>query len=174
MQRDPMTKTIPEITDEMVERGARYFRNHLMQGVEEAHRIAARKVLALALTPEPEIEVTEAMRRAGAMATEHMATKHMADFACSEAEAIYRAMVKAAPSGAKSAPQGVSAAAPEKATGDGVEGLGRLGIEQNPNGGIRFSPGTRYSLQLNCMVHRRSTDPNNGMWKINRRSTDPK
>lgn len=43
-----------EITDEMVERGARYFKHHPQEAVVEAHKLAARTVLELALNPRQE------------------------------------------------------------------------------------------------------------------------
>jgi hypothetical protein len=116
-----MTKTIPEITDEMVDKAhAEYYGQ--WAGTETSKSMF-RAILTAAITPEPEIEVTEAMLDAGNEAWNQCSK----DLEPSEAarnkyldnimRAIYRAMVKAAPNGAKSAPQGVSAGAPEKETG---------------------------------------------------------
>jgi hypothetical protein len=135
-----MTKTIPEIDDAMIER--------YMDAIEKCaaergliyrrDREVARAGLTAALT-EPEIEVTEAMCTAGVNAFDASPP-----FTSSVA-AMYRAMVKAAPNGAKSAPQGVNAGAPEKATGGGVE---RKEWKFHDREGDSFM--TR---------HRRSTDP---------------
>ena len=89
-----------EITEEMVELAAtalcrangKPFHDECDPLCVKCRKTAA-FVLQAALTPaEPEIPVSEGMRRAGAMATEHMA-QHTADFACSQSEAIYKAMV---------------------------------------------------------------------------------
>jgi hypothetical protein len=139
-----MTKTIPEITDEMVKRALSAFVNNYEAGHKQM-----RAALTAALT-KPEIEVTSAMLNAGRVAMDAWWDVEDDDQEGVPVAEVYRAMVNAVPSGAKSAqqwvagdapeqvirdevghwgcriktgaPQGVNAAAPEKATGGGVLG----------------------------------------------------
>jgi hypothetical protein len=142
-----MTKTIPEITDEMVELAGTIYAANLWDQKVGWNRAAMRAALTAAIT-EPEVEVTDAMVDVGTKT--FYAPGITIPPAIREAMArAYRAMVKAAPKGAKSAPQGVNAGAPEKTTGGGVERI-LLGYhyrcgELRPGGKIH--------------QHRRSTDP---------------
>lgn len=83
-----------KITDEMAERAA----TAASALSAEINRVKYwRAILEAALNPppeEPEIPVSEEMRRAGAWATPAQ-SQRMADFAASESEAIYRAMERA-------------------------------------------------------------------------------
>jgi hypothetical protein len=110
-----MTKTIPEIDDTKD-----FIRDAMDKARRKMDRDAWDAFVAEVTKPpaEPEIEVTEAMMEAGRCA----AIVPGMGFSHARMASIYRAMVKAAPKGAKSAPQGVSAGAPEKATGGGVSG----------------------------------------------------
>jgi hypothetical protein len=150
-----MTKTIPEITDEIVERFYEAYQDNgypMFSSVEP--RI--RRALTAALTTEPEIEVTEAMERAGLSAYYNTHENHYQPrySAHDNMARAYRAMVKAAPSGAKSAPQGVSAGAPEKATGGGV--WAHIG-EWFTHSRETDNPELHFAASLR--KHRRSTDP---------------
>jgi len=157
MQRDHMTKTIPELTDEMVDRAEDAFCRNFRDPKIAFTTMHVRGLLEAALTPEPEIEVTEAMKKAGADAYQRWWDDDDEPFIESGMVGIYRAMVKAAPKegrvlvsgtdtegravyAAKSAPQGVSAGVPEKATGRGYRSHERKG-------------------DLGFVWHRRSTDP---------------
>ena len=102
-----MTKTIPEITDEMVDRAVAKART--IKGIPIHHEYRA--ILTAALTPEPEIQVTEAMLNDGNEAW-NQCSKDLDPSSAARNEyldkimcAIYRAMVKAAPKGAKDARQ---------------------------------------------------------------------
>jgi len=149
-----MTKTIPEITDEMYARAWKH-------AAANPHDL--RGILFAALTPEPEIEVTEAMKKAGAnVYRASRAAETAANYDWSEriAEDIHRAMVKAAPASgrvlakgsdtvshavyaAKSATQGASGATPAK---DGSN--------------VEYRHHSRATdLRLTCCLHRRFTDP---------------
>jgi hypothetical protein len=96
-----MTKTIPEIDDEMVARAYEAYRAAYSPTGHASEMIRA--ALTAALTPSPEIEVTEAMLLAAREATMHMLPVGNGPFLI----AAYRAMKakEAAPKGAKSAPQ---------------------------------------------------------------------
>jgi hypothetical protein len=86
-----MTKTIPEITDEMVARAVEAYRAAYSPTGHVSEMIRAG--LTAALT-EPEIEVTETMAKAGWSAS---CEGH--NSAIERNAAVYRAMVKAAPGG---------------------------------------------------------------------------
>jgi hypothetical protein len=157
-----MTKTTPEIDDQMIKRGmdALVFHLHQICGPD-----SMRAILTAALT-EPEIEVTEAMKFAGCQAYANEAyggNSKPSEWMMVFVTNIYRAMVKAAPNrckcgagpndghamdcapkGAKSAAQGVNAGAPEEATVGGV-GLGWRSHERKGDMGFVW--------------HRRTTDP---------------
>jgi hypothetical protein len=102
-----MTKTIPEIDEDAIKRAQAVYLHCTTQPLS---RRTTKEMLEAALTPEPEIEVTEAMLDAGNEAWNQCAK----DLEPSKAarnnyldnimRAIHRAMVKAAPAGAKSAP----------------------------------------------------------------------
>lgn len=115
-----------EIDDAMLERAVRA---HGSTNPHERTYERMRKALEAALSPkpEPEIEVTEGMRLAAMHCANNLGEMLPFNFL-----KYYRAMraqeIKEAAYAAKSAPQGVNAAAPVKETGGGVGGThGRSG-----------------------------------------------
>jgi hypothetical protein len=143
-----MTKTIPEIDDEMVERAFYAYHNIGRSTLSDPYG-KMRAALTAALTPEPEIEVTAEMMLDGWEAYTACKGTHkdslIASYRAMESRRLANAKrlgwiqaacvekgdgkfeisgsyaQEAAPKGAKPAPQGVSAGAPEKATGGGVK-----------------------------------------------------
>jgi hypothetical protein len=159
-----MTKTIPEIDDETITRSIDAY-NEAFKTKGNWEREAMAAAIRAALT-EPEIEATSVMLNEGRVAMNAWWDVEDDDQEGVPVAGVYRAMVKAAHSGAKSAQQWVAGDAPEQVIGDAVghwgcriktgapQGVNAGAPEKAPGGGVggawrnrRANPG------------RRSTDP---------------
>jgi hypothetical protein len=152
-----MTKTIPEIDDEMVDRAEAAFVRNFRDREIAFTTSDVRGLLEAALT-EPEIEVTEAMKAAGKNAYDDWVDEDDMTVVQMMINA-YRAMVKAAPNGAKSAPQGVNAGAPEKATADRLFPHKDLEAYYTHRRSNDRGWDTPFGMGVHRHAHRRSTDP---------------
>jgi hypothetical protein len=159
-----MTKTIPEIDDAMIQR---FERAALVMDATGAWVCKDTRAGLTAALTEPEIEVPSAMLNAGRVAMNAWWDVEDDDQEGVPVDGVYRAMVNAVPSGAKSDQQWVAGDAPEQIIADAVGHWGcriKTGAPQDVNAG---APEKATGGGVGGAWQNRRANPG-------RRSTDPK